>query len=94
MEGRLRVYRTGNIIEPLLGPEALLQVYYSTTHKRRWYSDGKLKSTWMGHEEQAQILRDYEEILIKHPDATRAQTQSMRNLSGGMAVAAALGMSE
>ena len=93
MGGRLRGYRAGSIVEPPLGPEALLQEYYSPTRKRLWYSDGKLKSTWMGLEEQTQILDDYEQILIKHPEATNLQTQDRRSLSGGMAAAAALGLS-
>jgi hypothetical protein len=73
-------------------PAALLQVYYSPTHKQLWYSDGIQKSSWMNYSEQIAVAIEYEDVFSRRSITLPAQPQSSSSMTGGALAVAALGL--
>ena len=65
-------------------PAALLQVYYSPTHKQLWYSDGIQKSSWMSHSEQTAVAKEYEDVFSRRSITLAVQPRSSPSLTGGV----------
>ena len=73
-------------------PAALLQAYYSPTHKQLWYSDGIQKSSWMNYSEQIAVAKEYEDVFSRRSITLPAQPQSSSSMTGGALAVAALGL--